>query len=682
MKRIVFILLLLLSGSYSVNVCYANDEQAGGSQRVGNNLIPLHVEGRYFKDPSGNIVNLHGFGQTYSPWFNERGKRWTDYNVNACLYYNQNLINKMLAAGWKGNWLRLHMDPYWSNTPGEKVNGESDIHAFDFERFKTYLESVFIPMAQFAMNHGMYVVMRPPGVFPDSVALGDDYQKYLIKVWDYVSSRPALKDNPGILYELGNEPVRVYTSEGVLGGGKEMSEYIQPVVDAVRKNANNIVLLPGLSWQSQYVGYASYPVTGGQIGYAVHCYPGWYNGAHDGSKEVQVDFENFRQGWYSQIGPVSSIAPIVVTEMDWAPVKYDASWGKSTTSQFGNAFKRIADEEGNVSWMVFTSPDILAQYDGVAPADGDTATVLNDPEACVWPAYHWFADYAKVDYPSTEAYGKTLSRGDVVSINFADETYTMKMGTSSFFKLIATYADGSTDNITAEADYSSDELCSVVKGCLKGIYEGNGILTATYKQLSATASINVESYFPLTNEGFNPNIWEKGSFDESTGNLITGQYGFGGWRYTEGIDISAYKYLVVELNRVQESGAAASFRLFDQDSYWSKPAMYDMGNSTRIVIDLQNMKRDGTTEKCDPSHIYYAGFWTMGGKVVSIKKVFLSNDGKTSATTDIIKNVEGQGNTLSARIYNLQGQVVANGMEKLQSLPHGIYIINGKKVAK
>ena len=60
----------------------------------------------------------------------------------------------------------------------------------------------------------------------------------------------------------------------------------------------------------------------------------------------------------------------------------------------------------------------------------------------------------------------------------------------------------------------------------------------------------------------------------------------------------------------------------------------------------------------------------------------MSNDGKTSATTDIIKNVEGQGNTLSARIYNLQGQVVANGIEKLQSLPHGIYIINGKKVAK
>ena len=91
MKRIVFILLLLLSCSYSVIVCYANDEQSGGSQRVGNNLIPLHVEGRYFKDEIGNVVVLHGFAQTYSPWFNERFTKWNNYDVKACLEYNQGM---------------------------------------------------------------------------------------------------------------------------------------------------------------------------------------------------------------------------------------------------------------------------------------------------------------------------------------------------------------------------------------------------------------------------------------------------------------------------------------------------------------------------------------------------------------------------------------------------------------
>ncbi len=76
----------------------------------------LHVDGRNLKDDAGHTVTLHGFVQTYSPWFNERGTKWNNYNVSACLRYNQGLIDRMLSGGWKVNLLRLHMDPYWSNT--------------------------------------------------------------------------------------------------------------------------------------------------------------------------------------------------------------------------------------------------------------------------------------------------------------------------------------------------------------------------------------------------------------------------------------------------------------------------------------------------------------------------------------------------------------------------------------
>src|SRR5574344_2172600 len=85
---------------------------------VGSAMPELHVEGRYLKDVHGNIVNLHGFAQTYSPWFNEQGRIWNNYNVSACLSYNKGLIDKIMAAGWKMNFIRLYMDPYWSNTPG------------------------------------------------------------------------------------------------------------------------------------------------------------------------------------------------------------------------------------------------------------------------------------------------------------------------------------------------------------------------------------------------------------------------------------------------------------------------------------------------------------------------------------------------------------------------------------
>lgn len=619
MKRIVFILLLLLSCSYSVIVCYANDEQPGGSQCVGNNLIPLHVEGRYFKDEVGNVVVLHGFAQTYSPWFNERCTKWNNYDVKACLEYNQGMIDKVLDAGWKVNFVRLHMDPYWSNTPNVDVDGESDIHAFDFERFKKYLAEVFIPMAEYAQAKGLYIVMRPPGVCPKYISIGDDYQKYLLKVWDYVSQQPELKNNGAVMFELANEPVYFTVTKGK-SEAEEMTMYMQAIVDKIRENCNNILLVPGLGWQARYQGFAEYPIKGDNIGFAVHCYPGWYNGGYTESGDVPINYENFRAGWRSQIGPVSAKYPIIVTETDWSPSdKYgDMTFAHAKTgvvgdNNFGANFKQIVDDDNNVSWLIFAWQHFMAEYDGVPATSASNTTFYNDPDACLWPCFHWFEDYANSYYPSKTKYEQTL--------------------TNPYY-------------------------------------------------------IDPNSLFPLTDEGFDPNIWEKGSFNATTGDLKTGPYGFGGWEYAAGVDLSDYKYLVVELNSVQNCGA--SFRLFDESSYWSSPSMTSFDNKTRIVIDLHNQKkiREANNVKTEvgdlkPSHIFRAGIWTTGNGSVSIKDVYLSNDGTNKVSTGINHALSNMIHMKpSARIYNLQGQVVANGMEKLQSLPHGIYIINGKKVAK
>ena len=75
--------------------------------------LELNVVGRYLKDSEGNIVNLHGFGQTYSPFFNNFA--WNDYDVEGCLRHNKSMIDQILAAGWRMNFIRMHMDPYWSD---------------------------------------------------------------------------------------------------------------------------------------------------------------------------------------------------------------------------------------------------------------------------------------------------------------------------------------------------------------------------------------------------------------------------------------------------------------------------------------------------------------------------------------------------------------------------------------
>jgi hypothetical protein len=646
----------------------------------------LHVEGRYFKDDAGNIVNLHGFAQTYSPWFNEQGTVWSNYDVPTCLSYNQGLIDKILAAGWKVNFLRLHMDPYWSNNPGASTTGESDISQFNYARFKTYFQSVFLPMAKYAIGHGLYVVMRPPGVCPEKISVGDAYQQYLMKVWNYVSANAYVKNNPYIMFELANEPVGIYQSDGSTAAGfKEMQAYFQPITDVIRANCDNIVLVPGLSWQANYEGYAEYSIEGKNIGYAVHCYPGWYNSGTETTPDV--NYTQFKSGWDKQIMPVANFAPIIVTEMDWAPKSYNASWGKGLTGTaggtgFGANFKKIADETGNVSWLIFTSPDLMAKFVDVQGAGN---TFLTDPQACPWPTYHWYQDYDKAGYTLPDI-TDSANAGyyTVSSISINHTSFALLPQSHQSFTLTATFKDGHTENVTPEAVYQAadDSVVTVKNGCLVPQATGNTTVTATYTDrlghaVSLKFSVSSTGFFPLTAEGFNPSIYATGTFNATTHTLVTGQWGFGGWKYANGIDLSTYKYIVIDMNSQQSCGA--SFRLYDENNYWSTPAMTDIGTRTHIAILLSSLVKNGTSTPLNLSHIYIAGFWSNGGGNISIKNVFPSNDGVNPATSISAPTVEDA--DVLVDVYTLSGvrlytqQKRADVMKKLNK---GIYIINRK----
>ena len=61
-------------------------------------LSKLRLEGRYLKNEEGDIINLHGFAQTYSPFFNQ--DKWSNHDVSGCLFYNKTMIDRIMAAGW------------------------------------------------------------------------------------------------------------------------------------------------------------------------------------------------------------------------------------------------------------------------------------------------------------------------------------------------------------------------------------------------------------------------------------------------------------------------------------------------------------------------------------------------------------------------------------------------------
>jgi len=396
----------------------------------------LHVEGRYLKDNQGNIVNLHGVAMTPSPWFNGEGSRWNNYDVAGCLSYNNSVMDRLTdtSAGWYLNYIRLHMDPYWSNTPGVQTTGENDISAFDFDRFKTAVSNVIIPMINHAKSRGMYVILRPPGVCPEKIAVGDNYNKYLLKVWGYISNLPELKNAENVMFELANEPVQIMLPDGTYGSNSQahfdqLKLFFQPVVDIIRANgANNILWIPGTGYQSQYKGYAINPIDGTNIGYSIHIYPGFLNGG--------PDYNAFKSGWNENVKPVADFAPIAITEVDWSPqVGVDANgksynmgtWGTGTTGTavspgFGYNFKRIMDESGNVSWNLLAPEGLIDNGD---PTGG--IAFNNNLEACANACNTWFKDYSNVNFARPDfVYQSHSDNGDgtytnpLISADFPD----------------------------------------------------------------------------------------------------------------------------------------------------------------------------------------------------------------------------------------------------------------------
>lgn len=608
-------------------------------------LKQLHVDGRYLVDADGQTVNLHGFAQTYSPFFNNNA--WGNYDVDACLRYNQLMTDRVLAAGWEVNFIRQHMDPYWSS-PG--ASSEAEAHMFyNEERFRKYLDIVFVPMAEFAISRGFYVVMRPPGVCPKEIKVGDKYQEYLVKIWDIVSEHPSLKNNPYVMFELANEPVDILNPED---GSKldvnankdaaftQLSMYFQKIVDTIRENGcDNILWVPGLSYQAQYAGYVEHPIVDpvNNYGFAIHVYPGWYGSDgenEDGGEGNGEGYTGFQRGWDNQVGPVAETHPIMVTEMDWAPKKYNASWGKATTGEAGGAgfganFKLITDNEGNVSWLLFTGQEYMAEFVDEPGVEGEY-TFLNDPEACPWPIYHWYQEYAGV---SSGDYGNLVG----IQISEIDENKSLTIYENIALYLVTkgVYESGKTRVLSGVVYTSSDENVFTIEssGKLTPVHEGTAKLTVTYTDKASGVTITEEisitvdnTPFPLIDKYFEPDISGSGIF--SDGVFYPTQYGFGGWVYDDGKDLTEKNFIVAELGEKTTPDQTIFFRVFDSNDYNGQSATYyyETGNNKKIVVDLNKMYKSLSHEwnryvydntKIDPAKVGIVGFWSTGNNDLS-----------------------------------------------------------------
>lgn len=405
----------------------------------------VHVEGRNIVDTHGNKVVMHGVMDTPNAYFNSN--RWgacTDANIPACINYFNQLFTAITdtTQGAHCTVFRLHLDPCWTNDPNlksdGKESGEADISRFSKTRLQTYFTSLYWKIIARGLQHGLHVVVRPPGVCPKSISVGGDYQKYLMTVWDVVSSNLNMKRYAGqVSIELANEPIGIVDSTGK-STASAMRDFFQPIVNKIRANGfTGIIWVPGTGWQSNYKDYAAYPIEGYNIGYAVHAYVGWY-GCSDDNATGELFLKNFTESV-----PVVKTNPVIVTEIDWSPENPNATghydehgnwvqpnygtWATGSTSKWGKAFKYAKDQLGNVS-MTLTGTSDLIDIDTYLKEGKVVAAFNANPEACGKACMDWYAEYAKDNYarpdytnaPSNLTTDRKSFRNPVITADFPD----------------------------------------------------------------------------------------------------------------------------------------------------------------------------------------------------------------------------------------------------------------------
>lgn len=399
---------------------------SGYDTNDGYTLRPIRQKGKnlVYVDDENTTVTLHGVMDTPNWYFNN--DRWpldwsnpynNDADVRNCLAYFEKTLSAYTnhKAGSYCDVFRLHLDPKWTNDRNiQATNGgdENDISQFSPDRLRTYMDKLYWPIIEKALAKGLYVIMRPPGVCPQNIQVGGEYQEYLKTVWGIVASDERVQKYAGnIMIELANEPIAVLDKDGTNANNRPsvLHDFFQPIVDVIReKGFKGIVLSSGSGYQSQYGGYKTNPITGDNIGYAVHWYPGWMG------TDRSFDDETIRKQFESQV-PVVNSRPIVVTEIDWSPtdtgnpkkdkngnIQYNEmgqvmyenynTWGTGRTDQFGKVFKYTHDYYKNIS-MTLTHPYEYVDFDQLFNNNRVTYAFQDKPEPKQACAYTCFVEW-------------------------------------------------------------------------------------------------------------------------------------------------------------------------------------------------------------------------------------------------------------------------------------------------
>ena len=285
------------------------------------------------------------------------------------------------------------------------------------------------------------------------------------------------------------------------------------------------------------------------------------------------------------------------------------------------------------------------------------------------------AHYASVMAECLQRYARQDS---LEGLSLRADSVVMMSASACPMRVVLTDVDGVDHDVTASCSYSSTDGSLVSFSPLHVVSssgEGTAMVTATYTcpsgvVVSTDFSVRVRR-FPLTLEDFTP------AFLVPDGSMTVGNSyatlkiqagGLAGWRYTRGLDVSDYRYLVVDLQR--SSLAKPQLRLYGVDDAVS-PAYYSQafGSTRQLVVDLHQMtSADGTS--IDPSDIRLLAFAADNNQGIHVSNLYLTDEDPTPVVspTAAIDEADLLG-------YDLLGR-------STQGTRRGIIVRRGRKVVR
>lgn len=333
---------------------------ATGGSKASTELPQLHTDGNLIKDPNGKTIVLRGSSLI------DIGTLYANANSNASGITTR--IDQVISAGIAGHVIRLPVYPRTCfNTGGQAFNSRVPFPVGTAGGTQTnltaeeYLSNVLKPAVDYVTQKGMYVIIDYHQIDNTNGQSATDATTF----WTFMAAKFA--DYSNVFYEAYNEPIDSMTSWSTF------KSRAQNWVDTIRVSApNNIILVPSMSYDQKPGDAASSPLSGTDLIYVAHIYPG-----------------NWNAGFKQQVATAVAKVPVFISEWGYVLNGSDGTLGTSSAT-WGAELRALVDGNG-ASWTAWVTdnawtPNLFASTAMTTLTDFGTTTKT------------WLADKASSDW--------------------------------------------------------------------------------------------------------------------------------------------------------------------------------------------------------------------------------------------------------------------------------------------